>query len=219
MSKKKLLDIVREKIRLRHYSLKTEKAYIGWIKRYILFHDKKHPVEMGKKEIESFLTWLAVERNVSPSTQNQAFNALLFLYEQVLEIPLKNENIQAIRAREKKRIPVVLSREEVASVLHQMSGIYRLMVSLMYGCGLRMNELLTLRIKDIDFSYDKVYIYDSKSDRDRTVPLPIKLKDDLRLQVEAVRRIHERDISEGFGEVHLPHALERKYPHASKEFR
>ena len=100
-----------------------------------------------------------------------------------------------------------------------MSGIYRLMVSLMYGCGLRMNELLTLRIKDIDFSYDKVYIYDSKSDRDRTVPLPIKLKDDLRLQVEAVRRIHERDISEGFGEVHLPHALERKYPHASKEFR
>jgi integron integrase len=219
MSKKKLLDIVREKIRLRHYSLKTEKAYIGWIKRYILFHDKKHPAEMGKKEIESFLTWLAVERNVSPSTQNQAFNALLFLYEQVLEIPLKNENIQAIRAREKKRIPVVLSREEVASVLHQMSGIYRLMVSLMYGCGLRMNELLTLRIKDIDFSYDKVYIYDSKSDRDRTLPLPIKLKDDLRLQVEAVRRIHERDISEGFGEVHLPHALERKYPHASKEFR
>ena len=109
MSKKKLLDIVREKILLRHYSLKTEKAYIGWIKRYILFHDKKHPVEMGKKEIESFLTWLAVERNVSPSTQNQAFNALLFLYEQVLEIPLKNENIQAIRAREKKRIPVVLS--------------------------------------------------------------------------------------------------------------
>ena len=125
MSKKKLLDIVREKIRLRHYSLKTEKAYIGWIKRYILFHDKKHPVEMGKKEIESFLTWLAVERNVSPSTQNQAFNALLFLYEQVLKIPLKNENIQAIRAKEKKRIPVVLSREEVASVLHQMNGIIR----------------------------------------------------------------------------------------------
>ncbi|WP_456485329.1 phage integrase N-terminal SAM-like domain-containing protein [Hydrogenimonas sp.] len=152
MAKKKLLDMVREKIRLKHYSRKTEQAYTGWIKRYILFHDKKHPAEMGKEEIEAFLTWLAAERHVSPTTQNQAFNALLFLYEQVLGIPLKNENIQALRAKSKKRVPVVFFKE-VAVVLHQMNGIYKLMISLMYGCG--------LRVKDIDFSCGRVYIYAS----------------------------------------------------------
>jgi integron integrase len=218
MAKKKLLDMVREKIRLKHYSRKTEQAYTGWIKRYILFHDKKHPAEMGKEEIEAFLTWLAVERHVSPTTQNQAFNALLFLYEQVLGIPLKNENIQALRAKSKKRVPVVLSKEEVAAVLHQMNGIYKLMVSLMYGCGLRMNELLRLRVKDIDFSYDRVYIYDSKSEKDRVVPLPLKVKEDLQLQIEAVKRLHEQDLAEGFGEVALPFAIGRKYPGAAKEF-
>ncbi|WP_456383731.1 integron integrase [Hydrogenimonas sp.] len=218
MAKKKLLDMVREKIRLKHYSRKTEQAYTGWIKRYILFHDKKHPAEMGKEEIEAFLTWLAVERHVSPTTQNQAFNALLFLYGQVLGIPLKNENIQALRAKSKKRVPVVLSKEEVAAVLHQMNGIYKLMVSLMYGCGLRMNELLRLRVKDIDFSYDRVYIYDSKSEKDRVVPLPLKVKEDLQLQIEAVKRLHEQDLAEGFGEVALPFAIGRKYPGAAKEF-
>ena len=160
-----------------------------------------------------------MEGNVSGSTQNQAFNALLFLYEQVLGIPLKNENIQALRAKSKKRIPVVLSREEVAAVLHQMNGLYRLMVALMYGCGLRMNELLKLRVKDIDFSYDRIYIYDSKSDKDRVVPLPLKIKEDLKLQIEAVKRLHDLDLNEGFGEVMLSHAIERKYPNAAREFR
>ena len=174
--KKKLLDMVRDKIRFKHYSISTEKTYIFWVKHYIFFHNKKHPIDMAKKEIEEFLTFLAVKKQVSPSTQNQAFNAILFLYKEVLGIDTGEWNIQALRAKERKHIPVVLTKEEVQKVLQNLTGTYKLITTLMYGCGLRMNEALNIRIKDIDFGFDKLYIWDSKSLKDRTVPLPRKLK-------------------------------------------
>ena len=154
--KKKLLDIVRDKIRFKHYSISTKRTYIHWIKHYIFFHNKKHPIEMGKIQIEEFLTYLAVEKHVAPTTQNQAFTAILFLYKEVLGIDLTNENIQALRAQERKHIPVVLTKDEVKKVIENIDGIYNLVVMLMYGCGLRMSEVLSLRIKDIDFGFNKV---------------------------------------------------------------
>jgi integron integrase len=217
MSKKKLLDLVREQIRTKHYSLQTEKSYVGWIKRYIFFHHKKHPIDMGKEEIESFLTYLAVERNVSATTQNQAFNALLFLYTQVLGVPLKDQNIQALRAQQRVHIPVVLTKDEIGRVLSNLSGVYQLMGYLMYGCGLRMKEVLNLRVKDIDFGFDKIYIWDSKSLKDRTVPLPQKIRQRLQMQVGYVEELHRKDLDDGFGSVYLPHALEQKFPSAHKE--
>ena len=211
------IDVVRDKIRFKHYSYSTEKTYVGWIKQYIFFHDKKHPLEMGKIEIEKFLTYLAVERNVSPTTQNQAFSALLFLYKEVLGVDMSNENIQALRAQERKHIPAVLTKEEVQNILENVTGVYQLLVSLMYGCGLRMNEALSLRIKDIDFGFDKVYIWDSKSLKDRTVPLPLKLKQRLLAQVDYVDTIHKKDLKDGYGSVFLPFALEKKNPQAKHE--
>ena len=215
--KKKLLDIVREKIRLKHYSLSTERTYVLWIKQYIFFHNKKHPIEMDKSEIEQFLTYLAVNKKVSPTTQNQAFSAILFLYRDVLGVDMSSWNIQALRAKERKHIPVVLTKDEVMSIIEQMSGVYKLMTQLMYGCGLRMKEVLNIRIKDIDFGFDKVYIWDSKSLKDRTVPLPISLKNELKAQVEYVQKLHQEDLKLGFGSVWLPYALERKYPNAKYE--
>ncbi len=217
MKKKKLLDIVRDKIRFKHYSLSTEKTYLFWIKQYIVFHGKKHPKELGKVEIEDFLTYLATKKRVAPTTQNQAFSALLFLYREVLGIEMSTWNIQALRAKERKHIPVVLTREEVRLILDNLHGIYKLITSLMYGCGLRMSEVLNLRIKDIDFGFDKVYVWDSKSLKDRTVPLPIKLKQQLLAQVEIVTQLHEKDTREGYGTVFLPFALEKKYPNAKFE--
>ncbi|MGJ0353715.1 integron integrase [Aliarcobacter cryaerophilus] len=214
---KKLLDIMRDKIRFKHYSIKTEQSYIGWAKRYIFFHNKRHPKEMGKIEIEQFLTHLATNLKVSPTTQNQAFNALLFLYEQVLDISLKDQNIQALRAQQRKHIPVVLTKEEVQNIIVNMHGIYQLMVKLMYGCGLRMSEAQNMRIKDIDFGFDKIYIWDSKSLKDRTVPLPMKIKDELRIQVEKVKELHQKDLKEGYGSVYIPYAFERKFPKAKFE--
>lgn len=215
--KKKLLDLTRDKIRLKHYSIQTEKSYVDWIKRFIFFHNKKHPVDMGKVEIEEFLSYLATSRQVSPSTQNQAFNALLFLYTQVLGIDMRDENIQALRAKERKHIPTVLTKEEVLLIISNLSGIYQLLVSLMYGCGLRMQEVLNIRVKDVDFSYDKVYIFDGKSLKDRTIPLPHKLKLLLQAQVEYVMNLHKDDMKNGYGTVYMPYALERKYPNAYKE--
>ena len=192
--KKKLLDIVRDKIRLKHYSISTERTYIHWIKHYIFFHNKKHPIEMGKIQIEEFLTYLAVEKHVAPTTQNQAFSAILFLYKEVLGVDLTNENIQALRAQERKHIPVVLTKDEVSKVIENIEGIYNLVVMLMYGCGLRMSEVLNLRIKDIDFGFNKVYVWDSKSLKDRTIPLPLKLKQKLEIQIETVCEIHKKDL-------------------------
>jgi integron integrase len=219
MAQPKLLDVMRNKIRLKHYSLKTEKSYIAWVKRYILFHNKQHPKDMGKVEIEKFLTDLAINRNVSPTTQNQAFNAILFLYRNVLEIDVSDYNISAMRAKNKKHIPVVLTKDEVNKVLFNTSGVYKMMLSLLYGCGLRMNELLRLRVKDIDFGFNNIYIWDSKSEKDRVVPLPQKLKDDLKIQISQVKIIHQQDLVDGFGYVNLPFALQQKYPHANREFK
>ena len=215
--KKKLLDITRDKIRLKHYSMKTEQSYIGWIKQFIFFHNKRHPIEMGKSEIEQFLTHLAVNRKVSPTTQNQAFYAIMFLYAEVLGVDMKSQNIQALRAQERKHVPAVLTKEEVALILSNLNGIYELMVSLMYGCGLRMQEALNLRVKDIDFGFDKIYIFNSKSMTDRTLPLPQKLKERLKLQVEKVEQLHRGDCEAGYGSVYLPYALEKKFPKAKFE--
>lgn len=215
--KKKLLDIVRDKIRFKHYSISTERTYVHWIKHYIFFHNKKHPIDMGKVEIEQFLTSLAVEKKVSPSTQNQAFSAILFLYKEVLGLDLSHENIQALRAQERKHIPVVLTKDEVQKILANLTGIYQLIVYLMYGCGLRMSEALSLRIKDVDFGFDKIYIWDSKSLTDRTLPLPQAIKQRLLAQVDYVAQIHKKDLEDGFGSVYMPYALEKKYPKAQLE--
>ena len=214
---KKLLEIVRDKIRVKHYSISTERTYLYWIKSYILYHNKKHPKDMGKVEIEQFLTYLAVEKNVSPATQNQAFNAILFLYRDILNIPMQDQNIQALRAKQKKHIPVVLGIDEVKLIILNMTGIYQLMLKLMYGYGLRMSELLNLRIKDIDFSYNKVYIWDSKSQKDRTVPLPLKIKIELELQIQKAKEIHIQDLKDGYGTVELPYQLSKKFPKSKYE--
>mgnify|MGYP005664122187 FL=1 len=217
--KRKLLDTVRDKIRFKHYSIKTEQSYVGWIKRYIFFHNKRHPKDMAKLEIEQFLTDLAVNQKVSPTTQNQAFSALLFLYREVLSIDMKEWNIQALRAQERKHIPVVLTKGEVQAVISNLNGIYGLIVTLMYGCGLRMSEVLNLRVKDIDFGFDKVYVFDSKSLKDRTVPLPLKLKQELMVQIEKVSQLHNKDLKEGYGSVYLPHSIEKKFPQAKNELK
>jgi integron integrase len=217
--KPKLLDVLVEKIRVKHYSKSTEQTYHYWSKCYILFHNKKHPKDMGKIEIEEFLTHLAIEKKVAPSTQNQAFNALLFLYREVLGIDVSNFNIQSLRAKEKSRIPVVLSMEEVKQILANIIGENNIIVSLLYGCGLRIKEALRLRVKDIDFSYDNIYIYDSKSDTDRIVPLPLKLKDRLRQQIIRVQTLHTKDLKDGFGNVYLPHAISKKYSKASTDIK
>jgi integron integrase len=216
---KKLLDKLRDKIIQKGYSRATEKTYVYWNKEYILYHSKKHPVDMGKKEIEEFLTYLAVQKNVSATTQNQAFNAILFLYKEILYIDTKEWNIQALRAKRKEHLPIVLTKEEVKRVIFYMNGVYKLMLALMYGCGLRMNELLRLRVKDIDFGFENIYIWDSKSQKDRIVPLPKTLKEELKIQIDEVERIHQEDLSSGFGYVNLPNGLEKKYPNANKEFK
>ena len=217
--KKKLLDIVRDTIRFKHYSLSTERTYIHWIKHYIFFHNKKHPIEMGKEEIEEFLTSLAIENKVASSTQNQAFSALLFLYKEVLGVDMSEWNIQALRAQERKRIPVVLTKDEVKLVMENLKGIYKLITMLMYGCGLRMNEIIKLRVKDIDLGFDKVYVWDSKSLKDRVVPLPLKLKQRIAVQLDAVSELHEKDLKDGFGAVYLPYALEKKYQNSQLEIK
>ncbi len=215
--KKKLLDLVRDKIRFKHYSYSTERTYIHWIKHYILFHHKKHPIEMGKIEIELYLTKLATNDRVAPTTQNQAFSALLFLYKEVLGLDISEWNIQALRAQERKHIPVVLTKEEVREVLQNIPSEYSLLVHLMYGCGLRMSEALNLRVKDIDFGFDKIYVWDSKSLKDRTIPLPQKLKAKLLEQVESVKLLHKQDLKDGYGNVFIPYALEKKYPRSKLE--
>ena len=167
----KLLDIVRNKIRLKHYSIRTEEAYVSWIKRYIYFHNKRHPKDMGKKEIETFLTDLAVKGNVSASTQNQAFSALLFLYEKVLN---KNvfKNIDALRAKKPQRLPTVLTFDETMEIIDSITGIFQLIVKLLYGCGVRGIECVRLRVKDIDFEMNQIVVRDGKGQKDRSTMLP-----------------------------------------------
>nr|WP_027069901.1 integron integrase [Lysobacter defluvii] len=211
-----MLDQVRAALRVRHYSIRTERAYLQWIRRFILANGKRHPRDMGAKEVEAFLSMLAVKGNVAASTQNQALSALLFLYRQVLgiELPWMDE---VVRAKRPQRIPVVLTREEVTRLLALMEGRYGLMASLLYGTGMRLMECVRLRVKDVDFGRNEICVRNGKGGKDRRVPLPRKLEERLRLQVCRVKVIHEGDLAGGLGEVDLPHALARKYPHAGRE--
>jgi len=211
----KLLDQVAAKMRLLHYSIRTERAYCDWIKRFILFHNKQHPREMGAAEIESFLTDLAVVGNVAASTQNQAFSAILFLYSQVLGVELPQ--LHGIRARRPERLPVVLSVSEVRAILEEMDGIDRLQAELLYGAGLRILECCRLRVKDVDFLRNQIVVREGKGDKDRIVPLPARCVPALKEQVARVRKQHERDIRAGHGRVWLPHAMKKKSPKADRE--
>jgi integron integrase len=213
----RLLDRVRLAIRARHYSIRTEEAYVAWVRRFILFHGKRHPKEMGQDEVNAFLSHLATEVHVSSSTQNQALAAILFLYRHVLDLPFpKLENL--IRAKKPQRLPVVLTRDEVSRLLARMEGLPRLVAILLYGSGLRLLEGLRLRVKDIDFGLNQILVRDGKGARDRVTMLPDAAKESLRLQLDDVREIHRRDRSEGFGRVYLPDAIARKYPFASRDW-
>lgn len=214
---KKLLDQIRDAIRLKHYSYSTEKTYVHWAKRFILFHNKRHPAEMGAAEVEAFLTYLAKEGNVSSSTQNQALNAMLFLYRNVLQIDLPVP-LHALRAKRSEHLPTVLSKDEVARLLSGMQGLHQLMAKLLYGCGLRLMECMRLRVKDIDFEQSQIIIREGKGEKDRATMLPSSLVQPLKNQIDFVRNIHERDVAQGYGSVELPFALARKYPNADKEF-
>ena len=206
-----LLDRVREAVRVRHYSRRTEEAYVTWIRRFILFHGKKHPSQMGSDEIGRYLTYLAVERKVSASTQNQALSALLFLYRQVLRVdPGVVDHVP--HAHGPMRVPVVLSVEEVRAVLNQLAGIPRMVVALLYGAGLRLQESLELRVKDLDFDRNQIVVRRGKGQKDRRTMLPDSVKARLTAHLSDVRRQHQRDLSNGLGCVTLPGALERKYP-------
>ncbi|HKK07125.1 MAG TPA: integron integrase [Gammaproteobacteria bacterium] len=213
----RLLDQVRAAIRRKHYSYRTELAYLHWVKRFVLFHRKRHPRDMGEAQVAEFLTYLSVQRKVSASTQNQALNALLFLYKQVLERDIGL--IQGVtRAKRSERIPVVMTRAEVEAVLGRLSGREWLMASLMYGAGLRVMECIRLRVKDVDFGFGQIVVRDGKGRKDRVTTLPEALVRPLQEQLAAVRRIHASDLADGFGEVSLPYALARKYPNAGKEW-
>jgi integron integrase len=217
MTQRKLLDQVSDIARFRHLSLRTEETYRNWIKRYILFHGKRHPRKLDAEAVRAFLTHLAVNEHVSASTQNQAFHALLFLYKQVLqgEAP----DIRGVeRARSSRRLPVVFTKEESTAVLAEMTGARRLIAALLYGSGLRIMEAVRLRVKDIDFSRDEITVRDGKGEKDRMTMLPRTLKHRLKLQVDAVQRLHKEDLRLGYGAVHLPYALERKYPNAATDF-
>ncbi len=213
--KPKLLDQVRETIRRKHYSIRTEATYIGWIKRYIFFHGKRHPAEMGAAEMELFLNHLAAERNVAAATQNQALNALVFLYREVLRKDFdRMENLE--RAKRPALLPVVLTETEVHNVLAHLDGQNWLMASLLYGSGLRLMECVRLRVKDIDFEYRQITVRDGKGAKDRVTMLSEASREVLKNHLGRVRSLHRQDIEDGYGEVYLPFALERKYKYAGK---
>jgi len=215
--KPRFLDQMRTFMRARRYSRRTEQAYVDWVRRFILFHAKQHPRELGEEEIVEFLSDLAVKRKVSASTQNQAFCALLFLYEQFLERKLGRLD-SALRASKPSRLPVVLSREEVRAVLAHIRPPYRLMLELIYGSGLRLLECLRLRIKDVDFDYGRIIVRDEKGMKDRVTMLPGRLRRPLEEHLAHAKAVHERDLQLGFGSVYLPDALERKYPNAHRSW-
>jgi integron integrase len=212
-----LLDRVRERLRVKHYSIRTEEQYVSWIRRYVLFHGKRHPREMGEREVEAFLTHLAVAGNVSASTQNQAKAALLFLYAQVLGVELGwREGVTT--AKSVRRLPVVLTEEEVRALLAQLKGLHWLIASLLYGAGLRLMEAIRLRVKDIDFARREIVVRDGKGGKDRVTVLPAKFVEPLRQQLARARELHSSDCLAGYGEVYVPFARARKYPRAPREW-
>ena len=214
---KKLLDQVTDRLRLKHYSLRTEEAYLSWIRRYILFHQKRHPRELGVPEIEAFLTDLAIAHHVATSTQNQALSALIFLYREVLCIDLPGI-IDAVRAKKPKRLPTVLTKHEVRLVLAHITGTRRLIVQLLYGSGLRVLECLRLRVKDIDVEQRSILVRDGKGMNDRITMLPEALIPELQRHLDKVKLLHADDLAEGYGSVYLPFALAEKYPNANREW-
>ncbi|MDX1297727.1 MAG: integron integrase [Pseudomonas sp.] len=212
-----MLDQVRQQIRVRNYSIRTETVYAEWVKRYIRFHHYRHPLEMGAAEIEAFLTHLAVKRNVAGATQNQALAALLFLYKEVLKVDLP-WLAGIVRAKKPKHLPVVLTRDEVSRVLAQLSGVKWMVATLLYGSGLRLLEALRLRVKDVDFSRGEVVVRDGKGQKDRVTMLPRALVGPLQEHFEMVAALHQQDLVEGFGQANLPFALARKYPNAAADW-
>jgi integron integrase len=217
MAEKKLLDRARDLIRVKHYSIRTEQTYLHWMKEFILYHNKRHPAEMGAPEVEGYLTHLAVDRNVAPSTQNVAMQAILFLYKEVLDIHLTG--INALRAKKDKRLPVVLTKAEVHAVLEQITDpTFRLQAKLLYGTGMRLLECLRLRVKDIDFGQHLIVVRDTKGNEDRVTLLPEQLEPILQEHLKHVKSLHQADLEAGFGAVYLPYALERKYPNANREW-
>lgn len=215
---KKLLDQYRDALRLKHYSPHTEKTYLLWAKSYILFHNKRHPKEMGLTEIGQFLSHLANEKKISASTQNQVLSSILFLYRHVLHIDLDEKSLTEFRPPQVKSIPVVLSKDEVKSVIANMAGIYKIIAQILYGGGLRVMEAMRLRVKDIDFSNHQMIVRDGKGGNDRSTILPDSVMESLRIHLEQVKITHQKDLAKGFGSVYMPFALERKYPGASKEW-
>lgn len=212
-----LLDEVRGAIRVRHYSIRTEDAYIGWIRRFILYHDKRHPKDMGEAEVGAFLSHLAVQGNVAASTQNQALNALVFLYKIVLERPLQSIG-GVVRAKKPQKLPVVLTPEEVKEVLRHLQGSRWLVGCLLYGSGLRLMEAVRLRVKDLDFDHRAIFVRSGKGGKDRVVTFPDVVMTPIKQHLEHVRMVHEKDLADGFGAVYLPYALARKYPNAPREW-
>ena len=213
----KLLDQVREVMRYHHYAIRTEQTYIKWILDYIRFNGTRQPQEMGKPEVEGFLSHLAVNRNVAVSTQNQALNAILFLYKYVLDMPL-NDDIDAIRSKKQKKLPTVLSPPEVSQLFHHISGTNELMAKLLYGAGLRLMECIRLRVKDVDFENHQIIVRDGKGGKDRATVLPKTLKEDLRFHLKGVQKFFEQEEAEGHADVYMPHALAKKYPGAGKSW-
>jgi integron integrase len=212
---KKLLDQMRDVIRAKHYSYRTEATYLDWVRRFILFHQKRHPDQMGAPEIQAFLTHLAAQRKVAASTQNQALSAILFLYREVLHKEI--EPVLLSTAKRPERLPTVLTRAETLQVIGQLNGLHKLMAQILYGSGLRLMECIRLRIKDIDFDYKTITVRDGKGEKDRVTPLPESVVPDLKRQIERARLLHEEDLAAGCGEVYLPNALSLKYPNAARE--
>jgi integron integrase len=212
---KKLLEQARDILRIKHYSYRTEESYLAWIRRYILFHNKRHPKEMGSTEIEAFLSHLAIKEKVAASTQNQALCALLFLYRHVLKLesPL---TFDAVRAKRSQYLPTVLTKDEALSVIDNLSGVHQILIQLLYGCGLRLHEALQLRVKDLDFAQRQIMLRDTKGMNSRVTMLPDKLIQRLQEHLQLVKSIHRQDLEKGYGSVYLPFALERKYPNANR---
>lgn len=213
----KLLDRLRDHLRTRHYSIRTEAAYVDWARRFILFHGKRHPQEMGSAEVEAFLTHLAVGRHVSASTQNQAKSAILYLYKQVLGVDLPWLD-DVVQAKAPKRLPVVLTAREVRDLLLHMHGTTGLIAQLLYGTGMRLLEALRLRVKDVEFARREIVVREGKGNKDRVTVLPENLMGPLQLQLQKARALHAKDVEAGFGRVHLPHALAVKYPQADRSW-
>ena len=216
----RILDEMRDVMRRRHYSIRTERAYCDWVKRYALHFNMQSRADLrdGERKIEEYLTFLARDRNVAPSTQNQALNALVFLYKHVLKQPLK-DSINAERAAKKVKIPVVLTRDETKRIMNALSGVHQLIVKLLYGSGLRIIECLRLRVHDVDFGMNALTVRSGKGDKDRVTTFPPSLRSSLESHLQRVKVMHESDLANGYGEVYLPYALDRKYPNAGQQWQ